>query len=240
MSRKGGMRFLDLQVSPGSLRHKKQTRDPSLLNSEYLIGGLAPKPRDLVSDQGPLSGVMLRVGNGKTASKVVLGVNSIPIRCIFDVFITAALYSCPPLEASHHFFRVSFLRRVQANSSISSISSNSNKSNPPVSHKPSLTTGPSRPVVHLWSLDPFFRFAVTVLGEQKAKQISILPPERVKRTSKRPSVASFCVAKGTEPQQSQRVASYRCCSYFVHWCMCFFGATKERKKGFSLKKSCPR
>ena len=147
-------------------------------------------------------------------------------------------YTVAPIGSIASFFQgLIFLRRVQANSSISS---NSNKSNPPVPHKPSVTTGPSRPVVHLWSLDPFLRFAVSVLGEKKAKQISILPPERAKRTSKRPSVASFCVAKETEPQQSQRVASYRCCSYFIHWCMCFFGATKERKKGFSLKKSCSR
>ena len=96
MSEREGCVFLTCKFPQDPFATKKQTRDPSLLNLKLFIGGLAPKPRDLVSDQGPLSGVMLRVGNGKTASKVVLGVNSIPIRCIFDVFITAALYSCPP------------------------------------------------------------------------------------------------------------------------------------------------
>lgn len=147
----------------------------------------------------------------------------------------------PPWKHRIIFFRVSSLRRVQ----VSKQQANKRKAKPPLPLKPSIF------FCYYWTFwsgslslvfGPFFffcRFAVTVLGEKKAKQISILPPERAKRTSKRPSVASFCVAKGTEPKGSlptgAAVPLFTGAGAF--WCN---QGKKKKKKGFSLKRSCSR
>jgi len=111
---------------------------------------------------------MLRVGNGKTASKVVLGVNSIPIRCIFDVFITAALYCRPLLEASHHFFQGLIVTQGPSKQAASKQA----QSNTPVATQTIyfllllLDLLVRQSVFGLWTLF-FFRFAVTVLEKRK-------------------------------------------------------------------------